>query len=189
MLRYYITDRKQAGGIGPLLDVIARVLNRGVDMIQIREKDLNTRELAGLVKNVCALDNPGSTRILVNDRADIAMACGASGVHVPSNGLPVSALRAVVPPGFVIGVSCHDVAELVRAERDGADFAVFGPVFQPISKSSYIPPRGLEGLRAAAESASIPVLALGGITDDNAISCLEAGAAGIAGISLFQRAI
>jgi thiamine-phosphate pyrophosphorylase len=186
MLRYYITDRKQAGGVEPLLDAIGRNLSLGVDYIQIREKDLPARELAALVRRALALRNPRGTRILVNSRADIALACGAHGVHLPSDSIAPSRWRAVVPAGFLIGVSCHEREEVLAAEREGANLVVFGPVFEPISKVTTVPPRGLQGLAAAASGVSIPVLALGGITRENAALCVGAGAGGVAGISLFQ---
>lgn len=185
-LRCYITDRRTLPSARELLDSIARNLQAGADWIQIREKDLSARELFGLVQAALALPNPRGVAILVNTRVDVALAAGASGVHLPSGSPSPRCWRGMAPKGFLIGVSCHGVDEVRVAGEEGADYVVFGPVFSPLSKGSDLAPRGVDGLAQAVAVARISVLALGGITEENAGLCLEAGAAGIAGISLFQ---
>lgn len=171
MKRYCITDS---------LEVAARAARDGVDMIQIRAKELSGRALHELVRDAVAI--PGA-RILVNTRTDVALACGAHGVHLPSNSMAPSVIRRITLAGFLIGVSCHTIEELQAAEREGADFAVFGPVFRSPTKE--VIPIGIDALRVAASSVALPVYALGGVTLQNSQQCIEAGAAGIAGISLF----
>jgi thiamine-phosphate pyrophosphorylase len=170
--RYCITDS---------LEVAVRADCDGVEMIQIRAKELSARELSDLVGRVRRVAQ--SSRILVNTRADVALACGAHGVHLPAGSIAPQTIRRITPADFLIGVSCHSIDELRAAEREGADFAVFGPVFPSPTKS--LVPIGIQAFREAAASVSLPVYALGGVTPAKALSCIEAGAAGIAGISLF----
>ena len=186
MLRYYITDRRAIGGIEALLRNIAHHLAAGIEMIQIREKDLHARDVYILTREVMRMPNPHNSRILVNSRIDIALSCGANGVHLPAGSPAPSRIRHIVPTDFLIGVSCHSVEEVERAEQGGADFAVFGPVFHTGSKAQFGEPQGLGRLHEACHSVQIPVLALGGIRESNIGPCLKAGASGIAAISMFQ---
>jgi thiamine-phosphate pyrophosphorylase len=170
MLRCCIADRSLSG-VG------------NADWVQIRDKGLGARELMELVRRAMGL----AGTVLVNTRVDVALAAGAAGVHLPSESIAASEWRAIVPEGFLIGVSCHSLDEVVRAENEGADYVLFGPVFAPLSKTSDLTPRGLEELGRVCGSVKIPVLALGGITWENSQSCVEAGAAGVAGITLFRE--
>lgn len=189
MLRYYITDRRGLGGsVEALLANIERqIASERVDWIQIREKDLSGRELVAVARFAVELasNSRNGTRILINSRLDAALAAGAHGFHLPSGSPPASAFRPLAR-NLLIGVSCHNREELAAAEAEGADYAVLGPVFSPLSKAPEGPPLGLKKFEELARSAKIPVLALGGITRENSAACLHAGAAGIAGISLFQ---
>jgi thiamine-phosphate pyrophosphorylase len=186
MLLYYITDGRQLRG--DLLAAIHRALRAGVDWVQIREKDLSARKLFELTSAVMKLAPDAPPKIFVNTRADVALAAGAHGVHLPSGSVSAAEIRKLSSPGFVVGVSCHHTDEVRRAASEGADFVVFGPVFETPSKQAYGPPKGLKKLEEACGAADIPVLALGGVGLGNAADCLAAGAAGIAGISLFQQA-
>lgn len=172
MKRYCITDSP---------DIAARAARDHVEMIQIRAKHLSARALAELVRS--ALANALQSKILVNTRTDVALACGAQGVHLPADSMSPADIRRIAPAGFLIGVSCHKIEELTAAEREGADFAVYGPVFPSVTKA--LTPIGLDAFQEAVSKVRFPVYALGGVTRENAGACMEAGAAGIAGISLF----
>lgn len=174
MIRCYIADRNVRG--------LDNAIRENVDWIQVRDKELSARELLAVVKTVVAK----GPKVIVNTRMDVALAAGASGLHLPAHSIEPCRFRAIAPPGFLIGVSCHSVDEVRAAEQEGADYVVFGPVFAPLSKASDLSPRGLARLSEAVRAVKIPVLALGGITRDNAIPCQHAGAAGIAAISLFE---
>lgn len=185
----YITDRK-ALAPKPVFKLVQQAIRAGVDLIQIREKDLGTRPLLELVRRSLEESRAaeGRTRIVVNDRLDVALGARAAGVHLGRQSMPADVVRGMVPEGFLVGVSCHSLAEALDAETARADYIVLGPVFETPSKLAYGPPLGLETLREVCARVKIPVLALGGITVERARACLEAGAAGLAGISIFQTA-
>ena len=171
-----------------LLKLVSAAVAARVNLIQLREKDLKARVLYELASRAVAITRGSSTRLLVNDRADIARAAGADGIHSTARSLETSVVRQSFGADLLIGVSTHSLIEARAARDDGADFAVFGPVFETASKRIYGEPVGLERLKEAAqELAPFPIIALGGVTIDNALNCLRAGAAGIAGISLFKQ--
>jgi len=134
--------------------------------LQLREKDLEARELVELARELRSICDRHGARLLVNDRLDVALASRADGIHLPANSLAVADARALIGHDRLIGVSTHEPAEVIAASRAGADFVVYGPVFDPLSKGVYTPARGGDGLIAACGAASIPVFALGGITPD-----------------------
>ncbi|MCS7024521.1 MAG: thiamine phosphate synthase [Bryobacteraceae bacterium] len=188
MIRYLITDRLLAGGTEALLVKVAKQLERGVDWIQVREKDLNDRQLFQLVGEIKRLAIPFGARLFVNSRVDIALAAEIDGVHLPEGSISPAEWRRITPKHFQIGVSCHNLEGLRRAWEEGADFATLSPIFPTASKPGYGPALGLEKLAEACQAVPIPILALGGITWENAELCRQAGAAGIAGISFFLAA-
>jgi thiamine-phosphate pyrophosphorylase len=157
-------------------------------MVQIRERDLAARDLYWLTKAVTERLRGRGTLVLVNDRADIA-ACAGAGVHLTTRSLTAEVVRDTMGPDFLIGVSTHNQQEAEIAERGGADFIVFGPVFETPDKAEYGEPVGLAALRLVATSLTIPVIALGGIKPTNFHQAFDAGAAGVAGISMFVEAV
>jgi len=194
----YITDRRQFAGseadqIRQLLAKIKECAEAGVDYIQLREKDMTTRELQKLAQQIAtALPSRTETQWLINSRLDVALGCGAHGIHLPANDVAASEARAswsrASQDACVVGVSAHSISEIALAESHGADFAIFAPVFE---KSGTTNPSGLEQLRQACQRSQaavppMPILALGGVTVQNAALCVAAGAAGVAGIRLFQ---
>lgn len=185
---YYITDRKQLPS-GALLGRVRRAARWGVDFVQIREKDLCDRELYDLTTRVLKAVEDTDCCVLVNGRADVALAAGAQGVHLPAQGIHPAALRPRFPRPFLIGVSTHSIGDVRRAASRGADYVLFGPVFRTESKTHFGPPLGLASLRRACAAVPIPVIALGGIHPELVPSVLASGAAGIAGISMFQQDI
>jgi len=204
LLLYYITDRTAFPGDERtrrirLLDKIAEAASQGVDYVQLREKDLSPRDLESLAREAMQIIGKKrklTTALLINSRTDVAIATAANGVHLQSNDVSPQEVRAawrgscregapareIQPRSPLIAISCHSAEEVSKAASNQATLAVFAPVFEKQAAQ----PTGLEALRQACQ-AKIPVLALGGVTLQNAQSCLQAGAAGIAAIRLFQE--
>ncbi len=195
-LSYLITSGETTPATSPQSEEFARLLAfvraavaARVSLIQFREKQLRPRVLYQLTARAAEITSGSQTRLLVNDRADIARAAGADGVHLTTQSLPTQIIRQTFGTDFLIGVSTHTLTETRAAHDDGADFAVFGPIFDTPSKRAFGPPLGLDALRAAAHAlVPFPLIAIGGITLDNAAAVLRAGASGIAAIRLFAEA-
>ena len=197
----YVTDRQSlhiAAGQSreaALVQHIESAVRAGVDWVQIREKDLPGRNLMDVTRAAIRACNNSSAqnrvRVLVNDRCDVAWAAGAAGVHLGEKSLPVrivvDARRGRRPEHFQVGTSCHSLDGAIRAAEEGCDYLFFGPVFATPSKVEFGAPQGLGKLAEVCRAVSIPVIAIGGITLENARACRDAGAAGIAAIRLFQQ--
>lgn len=172
-----------------LLALVEAAIAARVSLVQLREKRLSPRVLYELASRAAALARDTTTLILVNDRADAARAARCDGVHLTTRSLDASTVRSAFGPDFLVGVSTHNVEEARAARHGGADFAVFGPVFDTPSKLPYGPAVGLDKLGEAARALSpFPLLALGGVTRENVADVLSAGASGVAGISMFADA-
>ena len=178
----------QTKDFSQLLRLVEAAVAAKIDLIQLREKNLRTSVLFDLTTKAAEIVPGSQTRLLVNDRADVALAAGASGVHLTSRSIKTSVIRQTFGAEFLIGVSTHSPEEVETARSDGADFAVFGPVFETASKLVYGQPLGPESLQqVTSKSGSFPVLALGGVTLDNVTDCFRAGASGIAAIRLLNN--
>lgn len=197
-LIYLITDRTalhqnpsdtERSELDTQLAIIAAAVAAGCSLIQIRERDLDSRQLADFVRRVVAVAHKYHARVLVNDRLDVALSAGADGVHLRASSISASEARlnSGHRAGFLIGASTHSLAEALTA-AEAADFVVLGPVYETQSKSRFGPPLGITAFAEIAAQIPVPVLAIGGITLDNFAQVLECGAAGIAGIGLFSRA-
>ena len=183
---YLITDRTAAPR--PPVDVVEECLAAGLRAVQLREKDLEARDLLGLADTLREATQRHGARLIVNDRADVALAARADGVQRTHASLPVSALRRITPAGFLVGASVHSEADARDAVAQGADFVVFGPVYDTPSKRRYGPPQGLAALEAVARAVDRPVLAVGGLTPERVSEVLAAGAAGVAVIGAIYGA-
>jgi thiamine-phosphate pyrophosphorylase len=183
---YLITDR--AAAPRPPADVVEECLAAGLRAVQLREKDLEARELLALADTLREATQRHGARLIVNDRADVALAASADGVQRTHASLPVTALREITPPGFLVGASVHSEAEAREAAAEGADFIVFGPIYDTASKRRYGPPQGLAALQAVTRAVDRPVLAVGGLTPARVTEVLAAGAAGVAVIGAIYAA-
>ena len=179
---YLITDRKQVRGAS-LYRVIEEALKGGAKAVQLREKDLSSRNLYITACEMRELTARYGARLIINDRVDIVQAVAADGVHLGGESMPVAAARKILGTEKLIGVSCHDQSSALAAQQDGADFITFGPVYHTPSKASYGDPVGLAKLAETTKVLRIPVFALGGISPGNAGEVISCGAHGIALIS------
>jgi thiamine-phosphate pyrophosphorylase len=202
MVLCYVTDRhliSASASIDELLKSIEHAAGAGVDWIQIREKDLSARELARLTRRAITTAERAAARkgqaplVIVNDRLDVALAAGAAGVHLSAASIPAAdavkwARAGNAPADFRAGVSCHSRDEAIAAEKAGASYVFFGPIYETPSKLRFGTPQGTAKLAEVCRSVSVPVLAIGGVNEGNAAACIRAGATGVAAIRMFQHA-
>ncbi|MCA9466131.1 MAG: thiamine phosphate synthase [Nitrospira sp.] len=184
---YLLTDRHQTAQ-RPLLSVVTTALEGGARLIQLREKDLSTRELYQLAHNLIPLFTLHQAHWLINDRIDLVLALNAPGVHLRTSSLPTGIARQLLGPDRLIGVSTHSQEEVLRAEGEGADFVVLGPVFDTPSKRMYGRPLGLQVLENTCRATRLPVYAIGGITPEHVPELQSLGAYGVAVISSILQA-
>lgn len=180
---YLITDRKLVTRHLSLVTAVEEALKGGAKALQVREKDLGTRELLDMAYRMRELADKYSAKLFINDRVDIALSVEAYGVHLGQKSIPAYAVRKIVKDKFMIGVSAHSIEEAKQAEKEGADFITLGPVYKTPSKLKYGQPLGVDIIRKAKAEISIPVFAIGGIKQDRIKEVLGAGADGIALIS------
>ena len=201
----YVTDRKcltavgtEAGLTSIILQNVQAALAAGVDWVQLREKHLEGGQLLEFARRIVdlaaesAAETNRPARIIINDRLDVALAAAADGVHLGRESAPAREIvrwcrAGNAPDGFVVGVSCHSVEDAREAENAKADYIFFGPVFETPSKRAFGTPQGLEKLAEVCRAVSMPVVAIGGVKQENAAACIHAGAAGIAAIRMFQE--
>ncbi len=184
---YLVTDRHQTGGRS-LAPLIEQAVAGGLRAVQVRERDLPTRDLLALSQDLCVSLRSRGVRVMINDRADIALGLGADGVHLRADSMPVAIARRLLGADRLIGVSAHSADEVARAESDGADFAVLGPIYETPSKQAFGPPIGLRALEETGRRCRIPVFAIGGITVARVAEVRRAGAQGVAVVSAILSA-
>ncbi len=178
---HLVTDRRLAADLAARAAAAIAGLPPGAAAIHLREKDLGGRELLALARALAVVCRARGQLLIVNDRLDVALAAGADGVHLPADGVPPAEARRILPPGALVGVSCHSPADVARARDGGASYAFLSPIYDTPSKRSYGPPIGLDALRAAVPL-GLPLVALGGVTPGRAPELFAAGARGVAAI-------
>jgi thiamine-phosphate pyrophosphorylase len=179
---YVITDEGIAGGRSHAAIARSAVLG-GAGIIQLRDKSMSCTELAVVGREIARITRKAGAVFIVNDRLDVAIACGADGVHLGQDDMLISTARQLAPPGFILGVSVGTVEEAAAAERDGADYIALSPVFSTASKDDAGPGHGLDSLREIRRAVTLPIVAIGGISRQNVQDVIAAGADGIAVIS------
>ncbi len=185
---YVVTDRHQTGE-DRLLRILGDIIPEQGMMVQIRERDLGSRELLRFVEAVHRLAHPFRVPWLINDRVDLVLATQAAGVHLRSDSMPTKEARKCLGAGYLIGKSVHSAEEALQSEKEGADFVVLGPVYETPSKRQYGPPLGVPVIREASRHCTIPVYAIGGMTPSRVENVMASGAAGVAVVSsIFQAA-
>ncbi|MDH3215689.1 MAG: thiamine phosphate synthase [Candidatus Krumholzibacteria bacterium] len=175
-----VTDRRLCDSLESATDVACR---SGVRAIQLREKDLDSRRLFALTREIRRITSTHGAKLIINDRVDIAMALRADGVHCPQEGFPPAVAREILGPGALIGASCHSLESAIAAADANVDFLFYGPVFATPSKAAFGPPVSMEALKAVCAQVEIPVFAIGGVTPERSALCVENGASGVAVIS------
>lgn len=174
-----VTDRRRTHGRS-LPSVLQQAVEAGLPAVQLRERDLPTNELLRLAQEIRSITSPRAAPLIINDRVDLMLALNLDGVHLRANSLPIAAVRRLVGPDRLIGISTHALAEVHAANRDGADYVVFGPIFDTPSKREFGSPVGLEQLAEVCSRSAVPVFAIGGVTRESVPDVLRAGAHGVA---------
>jgi len=180
---YLVTDRRLFASTASLFTAVEDALRAGVRAVQLREKDLNIRELLNMAYRMKELTDRYGARLFINDRVDVAIAVEAHGVHLGQNSIPASAAKKVSKGRLIVGVSTHSITEALDAAKDGADFITFGPVYQTSSKLKYGEPVGIDALKTVCSKVSIPIIAIGGIKIDKIKEVMDCGVDGVAVIS------
>jgi thiamine-phosphate pyrophosphorylase len=184
---YLVTDRGLSGGRSTL-DIVSRAVAGGVSCVQLREKNINTREFIEEAMAVRRVLKKSKVPLIINDRVDVAMAVGADGVHLGQGDMPCKMAREMLPGSMVIGISAESMRDAVYAERDGADYIGVSPIYQTPTKPDAAKPLGLEGLERIRKNVGLPLVGIGGLKAENAAEVIKRGADGVAVVSAIVSA-